>query len=95
MTATATTATLENVLYEKKGAIAYVSVNRPKVLNALNAQTLRELKAAFEDARQDDEGRRWTSGHTIGSLPCVKTIGSDLHHLEWASPDTTQTSRIE
>ena len=28
--------TLANVLYEKKGAIAYVTVNRPKVLNALN-----------------------------------------------------------
>ena len=27
---------LANVLYEKKGPIAYVTVNRPKVLNALN-----------------------------------------------------------
>ncbi len=32
--------TLENVLYEKKGAIAYVTVNRPKVLNALNQPNL-------------------------------------------------------
>ena len=31
--------TLANVLYEKKGAIAYVTVNRPKVLNALNTPT--------------------------------------------------------
>ena len=37
MSSPATAATLENVLYEKKGAIAYVTVNRPKVLNALNA----------------------------------------------------------
>jgi hypothetical protein len=29
---------LTNVLYEKKGAIAYVTVNRPKVLNALNME---------------------------------------------------------
>ena len=30
---------LENVLYEKKGAIAYVMLNRPRVLNALNGKT--------------------------------------------------------
>src|ERR1700742_4312518 len=49
--------TLENVLYEKKGAIAYVTINRPKVLNALNAKTISELRSAFEDARDDSEVR--------------------------------------
>ena len=44
---------LANVLYEKKGAIAYVTVNRPKVLNALNTPTWADLRAAFEDARDD------------------------------------------
>ena len=29
---------LENVLYEKKGPVAYVTINRPKVLNALNGE---------------------------------------------------------
>jgi enoyl-CoA hydratase/carnithine racemase len=43
----------ENILYEKKGAVAYVTLNRPKVLNALNQKTLSELRAAFEDARRD------------------------------------------
>src|SRR2546421_4633432 len=45
--------TLANVLYEKKGAIAYVTVNRPKVLNALNTPTWNDLRTAFEDARDD------------------------------------------
>src|SRR6059036_3420169 len=45
--------TLENVLYEKKGAIAYVTLNRPKVLNALNRRTWEDLRTAFEDARDD------------------------------------------
>lgn len=45
--------TLENVVYEKKGAIAYVTVNRPKVLNPLNAAVRDELRAAFEDAQKD------------------------------------------
>ena len=45
--------TLENLLYEKKGGIAYVTLNRPKVLNALNKATWADLRAAFEDARDD------------------------------------------
>jgi enoyl-CoA hydratase len=45
--------TLANVVYEKKGAIAYVTVNRPKVLNALNTPTWKDLRTAFEDARDD------------------------------------------
>jgi enoyl-CoA hydratase len=47
------TLTLENVLYEKKGAIAYVTINRPKELNALNLKTWENLRSAFEDARND------------------------------------------
>ena len=49
--------TLENVLYEKKGAIACVTLNRPKVLNALNGKTWENLRTAFEQARDDDEVR--------------------------------------
>ncbi|MES0099850.1 enoyl-CoA hydratase-related protein [Mesorhizobium sp. M0019] len=44
---------LANVLYAKKGSIAYVTVNRPKVLNALNTPTWSDLRKAFEDARDD------------------------------------------
>jgi enoyl-CoA hydratase len=44
---------LENVLFEKKDSIAYVTLNRPKVLNALNKATWEDLRSAFEDARDD------------------------------------------
>src|ERR1700729_809570 len=47
------TLNLANVLYETKGAIAYVTVNRPKVLNALNTPTWTDLRRAFEDAGDD------------------------------------------
>ena len=57
MSSTASALKLENVLYEKKGAIAYVTLNRPKVLNALNKALIEELKAVFEDARDDSAVR--------------------------------------
>src|SRR5215472_4351268 len=43
----------ENILYEKKDGIAYITFNRPKVLNALNRKTVEELHHALLDARQD------------------------------------------
>jgi enoyl-CoA hydratase len=46
---------LETVLYEKKTGIAYITLNRPKVLNALNKRAVADLRAAFEDARDDSE----------------------------------------
>src|SRR5215475_14649910 len=57
MSSPVTALTLKNVLYEKKGAIAYVTLNRPKVLNALNTKTWEDLRAAFEEARDDVEVR--------------------------------------
>jgi len=54
---TATGLALETVLYERKDAIAYVTVNRPKVLNALNHQTWADLRTAFEEAQGDAEVR--------------------------------------
>src|SRR5712692_4181426 len=51
MSSAAAALTLENLLYEKKGAIAYATLNRPRVLNALNQETWENLRTAFEDAR--------------------------------------------
>jgi enoyl-CoA hydratase len=45
----------ENVLVEKKDNIAYVTINRPKVLNALNVKTVQELSDAFESLAGDDD----------------------------------------
>jgi enoyl-CoA hydratase/carnithine racemase len=47
------TLALANVQCVKKGAIAYVTVDRPKVLNALNTPTWTDLRTAFEDAKAD------------------------------------------
>jgi len=42
-----------NLLFEKRDQIAYLTVNRPKVLNALNMETMEELRRAFTAARED------------------------------------------
>jgi enoyl-CoA hydratase/carnithine racemase len=57
MSALASALKLENVIYDKKGPIAYVTLNRPKVLNALNKATINDLRTAFEDARDDSDIR--------------------------------------
>jgi enoyl-CoA hydratase/carnithine racemase len=57
MSSLASALKLENVIYDKKGPIATVSLNRPKVMNALNKATINELRAAFEDARDDSAVR--------------------------------------
>jgi enoyl-CoA hydratase len=49
--------TLQNVLYQKKDGIAYVTVNRPTLLNALNTPTWKDLQTAFEDAQNDAKVR--------------------------------------
>jgi enoyl-CoA hydratase/carnithine racemase len=43
-----------DILYEKKEGIARVTINRPAASNALTAETLREMIAAFRDAAWDD-----------------------------------------
>ncbi len=43
----------ENLLYEKRDGIAFITFNRPKVLNALNRKTVEELRDALVDARDD------------------------------------------
>lgn len=47
----------ENIHYEKKNAIVYITVDRPKVLNALNMATMGELREAFTAAKNDAEVR--------------------------------------
>jgi enoyl-CoA hydratase len=47
----------ENLLYGKRDGIAFVTFNRPKVLNALNRQTMEELREILLDAGHDESVR--------------------------------------
>lgn len=44
-----------NILVEKDGEIAVLTINRPKVLNALNAETLQEIDQAMDQLASDAE----------------------------------------
>src|SRR3954451_10238551 len=44
---------MENLLLERDAGVATLTVNRPKVLNALNTQTLDELHRAILEVKQD------------------------------------------
>jgi enoyl-CoA hydratase/carnithine racemase len=69
---------LDSVLYEKKGFIAYVTVNRPRVLNALNTQTWKHLQTAFKDA-QDDAAVRGVILSGAGDKAFI--AGADIREL--------------
>jgi len=45
----------ENIIFEKKGKIGYVTINRPKVLNALNRAVMTELNDVFSKIKDDSE----------------------------------------
>jgi len=83
MASTAVPTTLENLIYEKRNSIAYITVNRPKVLNALNRATMGELRAAFEDAK-DDAGVRVVI--LTGSGEKAFIAGADIKELNQLSP---------
>ncbi len=44
----------ENLLVEKKDRIAFITINRPNQLNALNKMTIAELHSALADANSDE-----------------------------------------
>jgi enoyl-CoA hydratase len=47
----------ENLLYEKRDRIGFITFNRPKVLNALNRKTMEELNHLLSAAREDEDLR--------------------------------------
>src|SRR5688572_14295689 len=73
----------ENLLVERDGAVTLITLSRPKVLNALNAQTLDELTAAFDEVAAD-AGTRVVILTGAGDNAFV--AGADINELAVQTP---------
>ena len=75
----------ETIIYEKRGPVAYVTLNRPDKLNALSDDLQFEVRHALEDAGWEDEeirvivlkaaGRAFSAGFDI-------TAGQDINAVK-------------
>lgn len=75
--------TFENLLLAHDGAVAIVTLNRPKVLNALNNQTLAELAACMAGLKADDSVRAVI---LTGAGEKSFVAGADINELAALSP---------
>src|SRR5260221_8110172 len=57
--------TFEHIIVESKGAVGVITLNRPKMLNALSFGVFREIAAAVDDLEADD------------SIGCILVTGSE------------------
>src|SRR2546426_9463321 len=73
----------DNLLLERDGASAIVTINRPKVLNALNSQTVDELRRAMLDLKRDDEVRVIV---VTGAGDKSFVAGADINELAVQTP---------
>src|SRR5215467_15553488 len=74
---------LENVKLEKKNQIAYVTIDRPKVLNALNMATMQELWQVFSELKEDKQVRVVI---LTGSGEKAFVAGADINELAKNNP---------
>jgi enoyl-CoA hydratase len=74
---------LENVKLEKKNQIAYVTIDRPKVLNALNMATMEELREVFTDLAADRDIRVVI---LTGGGEKAFVAGADINELQKNNP---------
>ena len=74
----------ETILYEVSGAIATLTLNRPKKLNAMNALCIREMRAALAALRGDEAVRVVV---LKGAGERAFTAGADISELADKTPD--------
>lgn len=86
---------LEHVIYEKKGHVAYVTINRPQVRNALHTYAYVELRSCWLDIARDPDiyagivtgaGEAFCAGRDVKFLAEHQAKGIRTPHEDPASP---------
>ena len=78
----------DQILTVRDGAVATVTVNRPTVLNALDAQTVRTLTSVMRELGQDDEIRCLV---LTGAGDRAFVAGADITELARLTPTSART----
>lgn len=73
----------KNVILEKEGKLALLTINRPKALNALNSETVMEIDSAIDEIAADDAvlaviitgaGKSFVAGADITQMKDFNTL---------------------
>ena len=96
-------AELQNIKVEVEGAMAIVTMNRPKAMNALNNQTLGELNALFDYFRKDNEifgviitgeGKAFVAGADISQM-CGYSAEQGRDYADYAQSVFNKIENLE
>src|SRR3989454_4930811 len=86
---------LEHVIYEKKGHVAYVTINRPEVRNALHSYSYAELRSCWRDIGLDPniycgivtgKGEAFCAGRDVKFLASYQAEGKRTPHEDPNNP---------
>ena len=93
---------LEHVIYEKKGHVAFVTINRPEVRNALHSYAYAELRACWRDIGLDPniyagivtgKGEAFCAGRDVKFLASYQAQGKRTPHEDPNNPGAAAASR--
>jgi enoyl-CoA hydratase len=73
----------DNLVYERKDAVGWVTIDRPKVLNALDRRTMEELDAVFTEVRDNVQVRVLV---ITGAGEKAFVAGADIRELAKQAP---------
>lgn len=83
---------LNSVIYEVKGRIAYITLNRPDRLNAIGNKMAQEIRIAVEEANLNDNvhcivltgtGRAFCAGYDLQAYAEKKGVNSGSQKMPW------------